>query len=127
MSISTLEYQQLLVRLAQNNKPASIGEPVEQEMKLHEDIMSYCMAKSPRWMFIRARSDKRSGIAIGANDMTIFMGDGKVLCVECKSKTGKLTKEQLIWREEMRLLGHTVHEVRSMEDFFKAVKEEQAK
>lgn len=129
MSISSLEYQQLLVRLAQNNKQRveSLGEPVDQESDLSYDINEYCDSQWPKWKVVEARRDKRSTIAIGSHDKTVYMPHTKVLCLELKSKTGKLTKEQLAWREEMRLLGFKVHEVRSMEDFFRAVKEEQAK
>ncbi len=118
MTFTSLDYQNLLARTAKNNPKAdTLGEPVEHEMKLHDDIMSYCMSRSPRWMFIRARPDKRSTIAVGSPDFVIFLPCGKVLCVECKSKTGKWSGEQLAWREEMRMLGHELHECRSFDQF----------
>ena len=91
------------------------------EGSLHEEIQRYCDSNFPPWKVIHARMDKKSTIPNGAQDFTIFMPQGQVLCVECKSGTGKLSPEQLIWSKELAMLGHTVHVVRSMEEFIKLV------
>lgn len=88
------------------------------EVGLHHDIIKYCRAQYPPWKYIHSRPDKRSTIATGCHDFTIFLPGGRVLCFECKDATGKLDSDQLIWRKELELLGHTVHIVRSMRDFF---------
>lgn len=120
MSMSQFQYEQLLARTERNrlrDVKQAIGEAVSQEMDLHDGIMRHCDQQWPRWKYIRHRPDRPSGIQLGAQDFTCFLPDGRVLCIECKSKTGKLSDDQLIWRAEMAQLGHTVHEVRSMEHF----------
>lgn len=98
-----------------------VGNAVRNELDLHAEIIKHCYAQHPRWRFIRSRSDQPSGIAVGAQDFTIFLPRGRVLCIECKSKVGKLDEDQVIWSHELARCGHTVHVVRSMEEFLKLV------
>ena len=91
------------------------------EMPLHDKIMAHCTAQFPRWLYIRARSDMASTIAVGAQDFTIFMPGGRVLCVECKSATGKCSPEQAGWHREMQRLGHQVYIVRSWGEFLECL------
>ena len=97
------------------------AEPKEAE--LHAKIRDYCKAQWPRWKYIECRMDKRSTIATGANDFTIFMPHGGVLCVECKRKGQKLDKDQMSWAKEMEILNHRVFLVHSMDEFVLATKE----
>ncbi len=87
------------------------------EMDLHREIVAHCDQQWPRWKYIRARSDTESTIQAGCQDFTIFRPGGKTLCVECKSKNGKLSEAQSGWAHEMGRLGHRVHVVRSMDEF----------
>jgi hypothetical protein len=73
--------------------------------------------------FIHARTDRRSTIQVGANDLTLFLPSARVLCIECKSKTGKRTQEQLAWACEMAKLGFAVHEIRTFQQFLEKVSE----
>ena len=91
------------------------------EMPLHDKIMAHCAAQFPRWLYIRARSDMASTIAVGAQDFTIFLPGGRVLCVECKSATGKCSPEQAGWHFEMQRLGHQVYVVRSFGEFLECL------
>jgi len=91
------------------------------EVKLHEKIIAHCESQWPRWKFIHARTDRRSTIAVGCQDFTIFMPGG-VLCVECKKVGGKLSAEQLAWEMEMMGLGHVVYVVETLEQFLRLVK-----
>ena len=93
----------------------------EREMPLHDKIMAWCNSQHPRVKYIRARSDRESTIQVGAQDFTLFLPNGRLLCIECKSATGKLTHEQQAWSKEMEMLGHAVHVVRSMEEFMKLI------
>ena len=93
--------------------------PATKEGDLHDKIIEHCNRQFPRWKYIHSRMDKRSTIAVGAQDFTIFMPDGKILCIECKAKGGKLDDDQLIWRKEMEMLGHTVNVVWSFDEFLK--------
>lgn len=115
------------------NGPA---EPEQLESTLHDKIMAYCDARWPRWKYIRCRMDRRSTIAVGAQDFTIFgqietqwadgpvrVKESKVWCVECKARNEKPDPEQLAWHKEMEMLGHKVHVVRSMEEFLEVIKQ----
>lgn len=93
------------------------GDGVTSEFPLHEEIVSYCDSQRPRWKYIHARTDKKSTIGVGVCDFVLFLPNGKTACIECKSKTGKLSEAQLIWKKEMEMLGHTVHVIRSFQEF----------
>lgn len=120
MTISKAEYLTLLTRL-QKNQIREPKEPVERESTLHEQIMKHCDSQWPKWKYLRARMDKRSTIASGAQDFTIF-APGRVILCECKRKGEKPTAEQLAWHKELELLGHKVHVVYSFEEFLEAIK-----
>lgn len=121
--ISHAQYLEMLQRTDRKGLrlPAK-PDAVARELPLHDEIMAHCNKQWPRWKFIRARSDQRSTIAEGANDFTIFMPSGRLLLVEVKSKTGKLSPVQRDWAHEMKLLGHTVYECRSMSEFMALTK-----
>lgn len=94
----------------------AIKAKIERELDLHDQIIRYCNAQWPKWKYIHARTDKRSTIAAGCQDFTIF-APGRVLCIEVKRPGGKLDPDQQGWAKEMQMLGHTVHTVRSMDEF----------
>ena len=52
-------------------------------------------------------------------DFTILAGGGRVLFVECKTRTGKLSPAQAALKFHAEKLGHTVHVVRSLDEFLK--------
>jgi len=124
MGIPHHQFVEMAARLARNDKRHAVvpADAPAREMALHEQIMRHCESQWPKWKYIRARSDRQSTIAEGAQDFTIFLPAGRVLLVECKSKTGKLSPAQRDWAHEMSLLGHTVHEVRSFDEFLTAIK-----
>jgi hypothetical protein len=124
MGISNAEFLALQARVAGNFKqppPAPSQDAVPVEIPLHKDIIKFCDSQRPRWKYIHARTDRESTIAEGAQDFTIFMPGARVLCVECKSKTGKLDPAQVVWAHEMRTNGFTVEVVRSMADFMAVI------
>ena len=102
---------------------ASSGEEREVGMGgLHQKITQHCDSQWPRWKCIHCRTDKRSTVGVGVHDFTIYLPGGRLLNVECKTRTGKPTPEQLAWAKELEMLGHTVHVVRSMEEFLALTK-----
>jgi hypothetical protein len=131
MGIPTHQYIEMAARLRRGDRrDRQVGRFVEKlsalesgqrEIPLHNRIMAHCNSQWPKWKYIRARSDMASTIAVGAQDFTIFLPGGRVLCVECKSKTGKITPAQRDWEHEMAALGHIVHEVRSFDEFMKLI------
>jgi hypothetical protein len=120
MNFTNAEYQAYLLRSQATRKEVlGIGQPVTRERDLHDQIIDFCNSKFPRWKFIHARMDQKSTIGEGVSDFTIFMPRGQLLLVECKSSTGKISETQRDWIKEMELLGHSVHIVRSFNDFLK--------
>lgn len=125
MRLTHIQYQEMLARTMRNSKRSPAPAPskaVEMEMDLHRQIMDFCDKAWPRWKYIRARSDQRSTIQLGAQDFTLFLPGGKVLCIECKRKGSKLSEDQIIWKKEMEMLGHVVHTVYSFEEFERLIK-----
>jgi hypothetical protein len=61
--------------------------------------------------------DLKSTIAKGVADFIIFADNGKVIVVEAKAKTGKLTPEQLGFSMWLEKLGHKCNCVRSFDEF----------
>jgi len=122
-SISTAQFQEMLARSERySGRLPKPSEPVEKEATLHRQIMDWCNGQWPRWKFIHARTDQRSTIQIGSHDLTVFGPFPKCLLIECKTKTGKLSEDQLIWKAEMSQLGWTVEVVRSMGEFLTLIK-----
>lgn len=122
MGISEFQYRQMLERTAGGKVRQPVPENATvQELPLHDKIIEHCLSQWPRWKYLRANPTAKSTIAKGAQDFTIFLPGGVTLCIECKSRTGKLSADQRDWKKEMEMLGHTVHEVRSMEEFLTLV------
>jgi len=117
----TFSYSDVLNHQAKQakSKPSPSGAAERETGKggLHEQIMDYCNAQWPRWKFIHSRTDRKSTVAVGSHDFTIFLPGGRVECVEAKAKGGKLSNEQLAWAKELSLLGHGVHVVFNLEEF----------
>lgn len=105
-----------------------LGSPDTREIGaggLHEKIISYCNSQHPRWKFIHCRTDKKATIEVGSHDFTVFLPGGNILCVECKAKDGKLSIEQRGWILELKMLGHEVHVVYSLEEFINLTNQNQ--
>jgi hypothetical protein len=90
---------------------------VDDEGELHRQIMAWCDSQWPRVKYRHSRMDRPTRDEIGCEDFTIFLPAGKTLHVEVKRKGSKQTPEQLAWAAELARLGHTLHVVRSFEQF----------
>lgn len=94
------------------------------ESDLHDQILAECRRRG--WLAIHSRMDRKTTTACGTFDFIILTdiiryGDVSqtVLLVEAKTRTGKLTVAQQALHAHARKLGHTVHVVRSFDDFLK--------
>jgi hypothetical protein len=65
--------------------------------------------------------DKKSTLAIGCQDFTIFASNSRVFCFECKARNEKPDIDQLSWHKEMAMLGHEVNVIRSINEFLNIV------
>lgn len=88
--------------------------------QLHNPIIAWCRAQVPQVPFIHSRPDKATGSTLGAPDFVICYR-GKILMIELKTETGKLSKDQTVWHHLAKLQGVEVLTLRDMESFYKAV------
>lgn len=105
--------KQLALHNAKANKPTL----VERESSLHSQIAALCKAKG--WIAFHGATHTRSFRTVGECDFTILADGGKVLFVEAKTKSGKLSIEQQSMIVHAAKLGTTIHVCRSISDFEK--------
>ena len=123
MSISKHQYLEMLARTQPKHRQGASEDavPAGTEAKLQNEIVEYCGQQWPRWVVVRSRMDRATTTAKGICDLIIFAPKQQCLLVEAKTKTGKLSEDQLCWAAEMRQLGWTVNVCRSMTDFYDVV------
>lgn len=119
--ITKAQFFDMQQRLQPKHRQPIPEDGCDSEGKLHREIIDYCNSQWPPLPFIHARMDQRSTIGAGCPDFAIMLPGGKVLLVECKRRTGKVSMDQAAWHLLAQGVGHTVHVVRSMEDFLKLV------
>lgn len=85
------------------------------ESHLQEGIISECRRRG--WWVDYSRMDLPTTRPRGAPDLYVFASDGRFFAIECKSKNGKLTAEQLGVSLMLEKLGHKVHLIRSFREF----------
>ena len=88
---------------------------VGREAELHEAIFDECRRRC--WIALHGSMAERTCRTLGEPDFVILAGEGRVLLVECKSRTGKLSPAQFALKHHAERLGHTVHVVRSLVEF----------
>ena len=96
-----------------------VGEAVGDEGRLHDEITAYCKARN--LVFVHSRMDRPSTIAPGLPDFVIAMPGGCTAWVECKTRSGKLTKEQFTVHYLLATARHLVGVVRSYDEFLRFI------
>ena len=108
-------------RMSQTGRTGRTGltspDAVERESDLHEAIFDECRRRC--WIALHGSMAERTCRTLGEPDFVILADGGRVLFVECKSRTGKLSPAQFALRHHADMLGHTVHVVRSLEEFLR--------
>lgn len=99
------------------------AEGCEKESALHDDIIQHCKAQG--WIYFHGSMAHKAMRTVGEPDFTILANHGRVFFVECKTKFGKLSTEQLGLKQWAERLGHTIHVCRSAQEFFEIVTEGQ--
>jgi len=97
----------------------------ERERDLHDKIAKDCSSR--QWLVFHGSMAHRTHRMEGEPDFIIMAHNGEVHFIECKKATGKLTPAQqgvIAWAAK---LGHTVHVVRSFDEFLAVVNETQLK
>ncbi len=121
MGFSEADFIAMRARLQRNLKsePTAPAEGCSKESDLHEAIIGQCRAAG--WIYFHGSMAHRAMRTAGECDFTILADKGRVFFIEAKTRIGKLSPEQLgvkLWAEK---LGHTIHIVRSLDDFIKVV------
>jgi hypothetical protein len=96
-------------------KSESRNSGAEKEASLHEEIFDECRRRG--WIALHGSMAERTHRTLGEPDFTILADRGRVLFVECKSRSGKLSPAQAALKHLAEKLGHTVHVVRSLAEF----------
>jgi len=91
------------------------------EAELHEAIFDDCRARG--WIALHGSMAERTCRTLGEPDFTILADGGRVLFVECKTRSGKLSPAQAALKFHAEKLGHTIHVVRSRDDFLRIASE----
>jgi hypothetical protein len=94
---------------------------VSREASLHEEIYDECRRRG--WIALHGSMAERTCRTLGEPDFVILADGGRVRFVECKSRTGKLSPAQAALKHHAERLGHTVHVVRSLEEFLQIASE----
>jgi hypothetical protein len=92
---------------------------VEKEADLHNEILAECRRRG--WIAFYSRMDRATSRVVGEPDFLVLADGGKLLMIEAKSRTGKLSTEQLALRAWANRLGHKVFEVRSLAQFLEVI------
>ena len=93
----------------------------ESESALHAQIMDWCNRQWPKWQYVHSRFGIKTTQAAGVPDLIIAAPLGRTYWVECKTKKGKESTEQLAWRLGLEQMGHTAVVIRSYQEFLDLV------
>ena len=122
MNISSTEFAILEARQAAKLKqktPVVASGGVTKESDLHAAIKAEC--RNIGWIVMTGSMAHRTHRTIGEPDMVILGKCGIFLMLELKTATGKVSKEQQAFHAWAKKLGHTVHVVRSFEEFLEVL------
>lgn len=106
MGISTADYLAMLARLNVVSTPVD-AESVSQESELAGYVIADCNRRG--WLWFRSATNRKSTRRKGEQDVVVMCDGGRVVFTELKSKTGKLSSEQLGIIAWAKSLGHTIH------------------
>lgn len=95
------------------------GEGCSDESKLHEQIRQEIQSRG--WIGFHGSMAHKTKRTLGEPDFCCLMDNGRILFVECKTKGGKLSTDQLGMMAWMEKLGHKLHIVRSLSDFMRLI------
>lgn len=119
--ITTSDFQAMQARCSAGRHQYSpvTSDAVTDEGALHEAILAECRRRL--WPAVHSRMDMATSTALGTPDFCIAADGGLTFWVECKTKRGKLTPEQMGWRMLLEKRGHKYGVARSFTDFLNMV------
>lgn len=123
VSMSESEFQSWLARQSKaidQSIESDRESHVSREAELHDFISADCRRRG--WIAFHGSMSKPTHRTGGEPDFVILADSGRVLLVECKTRTGKLSPEQLAIKVQAETLGHVVHVVRSEREWMEVAK-----
>jgi hypothetical protein len=96
-----------------------VGDAPKNERDLHSQIFDECRRRG--WIALHGSMSERTHRTLGEWDFTIISDNSRVFFIELKSASGKLKREQEALIAWAKKLGHTVHIVRSFQQFIQIV------
>lgn len=90
------------------------AEAVERESDLHDQIIDECDRRG--WQYLHGAMCKRTARTLGEPDFIILASNGRVIFLECKSRTGKLSPDQAAFKAQASRNSHWIWTVHSMSD-----------
>ena len=115
VSWTTADQNAYEARRKVNSERLEVLEGCEKEKELHEHIRQECLRRG--WMAFHGSMAHRAYRTPGEPDYVILCHERSLLMVECKTRTGKLSTEQLGVAAWAAKLGHQIHTVRSFDEF----------
>lgn len=123
MGVSEADYLAMLGRIERGRKTPPPAEGTSDEVGgIHAPILEWCNQQVPMPAIIHSRTDKKSNTNQGVPDFVILW-KGNLLLIEAKTKTGKLSFHQMVWKHLAEINEFPVHIIRSYEEFLKLVEE----
>lgn len=116
MRFSQAQYVSYLAKRS-GSAPSDPG--VEREKDLHQAIRDYCASRN--WIVFHGSTAHATKRTIGEPDFIILCPNSKFFLIECKSRIGKLTREQqgmAMWASKLQ---HTIHLIRGYSEFLDLV------
>jgi VRR-NUC domain len=98
--------------------PAKASRKIQLNEVKEQKVFSRLMQQR-RILFINPQSNKKSTIAPGHPDFTIFLPHGRLLMIEMKVPGGRLSPEQIGRIEALRAIGHHVEIAWSADEAWK--------
>jgi hypothetical protein len=118
-SMPSITSQQLRDYEARRYKaPKATPDATDDESELQDAIIAECRRRG--WWVDYSRMDLATTRPRGAPDLYVFAHE-KLLIIECKTKKGKQTPEQVGVAMMLEKLGHKLHVIRSFREFLELV------
>lgn len=91
----------------------------DKESELHEQIFAECRRRG--WIALHGAMSERTHRSEGEADFSIMASMGRRFDIECKTRSGKLSPAQTAMIHHAEMLGHTIHVVRSFQEFLNVI------
>lgn len=120
MRLTKEQYLEILSRTKSPQSRSSTG--CSREADLHRFVLEECSRRM--WIVFHGAMAHRTFRTPGEPDFVILMHGGKMLMIEAKTGTGKLSPDQRAIAAWANQLGHTIHVVRSEDDWHALLEKE---